>query len=356
MKDIKDFLVNPDLSIRDVVARIDQNGSGIALIVDEEGSLLGTITDGDIRRAVLAKVDFDKPILDILDQKESDLYKVPITAPVGTPEDKLKDIMNEYVIRQVPLLDEAGRVVDISLLSEIITKKELPLTAVIMAGGYGTRLGPLTKKVPKPMLMVGNRPIIEIIIERLRESGIKQVNISTNYLAEKIKDHFKDGYDFGVDIEYVDENRPLGTAGALGLMEKPDQTILVINGDILSRIDFRSMLEFHRKYDADLTVGVGQYDIEVPYGVLECEGPLVHHRSEKPKYSFLVNAGIYILEPTVHKFIPSDEYYDMTDLIDRLINEGLKVVSFPVVEYWLDIGQYEDYQKAQKDLNNGSRK
>ncbi|MGB2963461.1 MAG: nucleotidyltransferase family protein [Anaerolineales bacterium] len=351
MKNIKKFLVNPQASIKDVITCIDKNVRGIALVVNDDGQLIGTVTDGDIRRAILDKFDLDSSVLDLLSQKGSDLYKKPITAPVGTSESDLLKLMDEYLIRQIPLLDENGRVVEISLLSELIQKRDMPLNAVVMAGGYGRRLGPLTEKVPKPMLPVGDRPLMERIIEQLRESGIKQVNISTHYMADMIKEHFDDGSDFGVDINYVNETRPLGTAGALSLMEPPDQPLLVVNGDIMSRIDFRALYNFHQEHNADLTVGVRQFDMEVPYGVLECEGPNVHRLREKPKFKFLVNAGIYLLEPEVLGFIPSDKRYDMTDLIVRLIDEGLKVVSFPIVEYWLDIGEPIDYKQAQMDLN-----
>lgn len=176
------------------------------------------------------------------------------------------------------------------------------------------------------------------------------MNISTHYLAEKIKDHFKNGLNFGVEINYVTENKPLGTVGALSLMEPPSQTTLVINGDILTRVDFRGMLSYHQKHNADLTIGVRQFDMEIPYGVVECDGPLVRHLQEKPKFNFLVNAGIYLLEPTAHSFIPADQHYDMTDLIVRLIEEKLIVVSYPIVEYWLDIGEPLDYKQAEDDL------
>lgn len=348
---ISRFLINPSASVREAISCIDKNARGIALVVDDKRKLIGTITDGDIRRAILEKGDVESSVMDLIEQKKSSLYKKPITAPVGIAEADLLKLMDEFVIRQVPLLNEEGQVVDIALLSELIQKENLPINAVVMAGGYGSRLGSLTDQIPKPMLPVGDRPLMERIIEQLRESGIKQVNITTHYLAGKIKEHFEDGRDFGVEIKYVDEDRPLGTAGALSLMDAPDKPLLVVNGDIVSRIDFQSMFKFHQKHKADLTVGVRQYDMKVPYGVVECDGPQVKHLREKPKLAFLVNAGIYIIEPSMHSYIPPNQRFDMTDLINRLIDEGRKVVSFPVVEYWLDIGEPVDYEKAQTDMD-----
>jgi NDP-sugar pyrophosphorylase family protein len=202
-------------------------------------------------------------------------------------------------------------------------------------------------------LPVGDRPLLQLTIEQLREAGVRRVNIATHYLSEKINSYFGDGREFGIELKYVTEEHPLGTAGALGLIPISDEPLLVINGDILTKVDFRAMLSFHRENKADLTVAVSQYDLQVPYGVIECEGPRVHNVREKPLLRFLINAGIYLLEPSVHRFIPNSQRFDMTDLIQRLIKEGCLVVSFPIVEYWLDIGKHADYQQAQEDMKNG---
>lgn len=353
MANLEQFLVEATASIREVMTCIDQNAKGIALVVDEDRRLMGTITDGDIRRAILDGVDLRSSAQRLLGRRSSTAYPEPITAPVGTSDAELVHLMNEHAIRQVPLLDRQGHIVDLALLSDLVEQYESPLTAVVMAGGYGTRLRPLTKELPKPMLPVGDRPLMELIIEQLRESGIERVSVATHYLRSTIKDHFDDGRDFGVDIEYVDEDEPLGTAGALGLMETPEQPLLVMNGDIVTRVDFRAMLAHHRNHCAQLTVGVRHYELEVPYGVVECDGPRVCQLREKPRYSFLVNAGIYLLEPSVHRYIPSGQRFDMTDLIERLLEEGGTVISFPIVEYWLDIGDPADYKQAQEDVRNG---
>jgi NDP-sugar pyrophosphorylase family protein len=194
---------------------------------------------------------------------------------------------------------------------------------------------------------------MEVIIEQLRQSGIGRVNITTHYLPDKITEYFGNGENFGVELNYVSEDRPLGTAGSLGLIDWPQETLLVINGDILTKVNFRAMLNYHHEHGADITVGVRKYDLQVPYGVVECEDQRVSRLREKPSLSFFVNAGIYMLEPRVNQHIPNGEHYDMTDLIDRLIQKGRPVVSFPIVEYWLDIGEPSDYARAQEDVKNG---
>lgn len=351
--EIERFLVSPDKSIREAMARIDRSAKGIALVVDEERRLVGTITDGDVRRAILAGISLDTPVSELLARKAGTAYPRPITAPASSERSALRSLMQERGIRQVPLLDEAERVVDLVVLDELLPERVLPLQAVVMAGGAGTRLRPLTEGTPKPMLPIGGRPLLERTVEQLRLAGIRRVNVTTHYHPEKIREHFGDGRAFGVEMDYVTEDRPLGTAGALGLLEETAEPLLVINGDILTRVDFRTLLDYHRKHGADLTVGVRQYDLQVPYGVMECEGPYVRQVREKPTLRFLVNAGIYLLEPSVRHLIPSGERFDMTDLIQRLLENGRPVVSFPIVEYWLDIGQYEDYERAQQDVDSG---
>ena len=286
----------------------------------------------------------------LLDQRDKTLYPKPVTAPVGTPTAELLHIMNERVIRQIPLLDESGHVVDIVLLQELVKCYELPLKAVVMAGGFGRRLMPLTEEVPKPMLPLGDKPILELIVNQLQNSGIRKVHMATHYKPEVIRQHFGAGEKFGLEIQYVNEDQPLGTAGALGGLEKSDEPMLVLNGDILTRVDFRAMLAFHRESRAELTVAVRKYDFQVPYGVIQCDGVEVRKVEEKPNYNFFVNAGIYLLEPSAHRSIPSAQRFDMTDLIEKLTAESRRVVAFPVVEYWMDIGRLSDYQQAQEDI------
>jgi dTDP-glucose pyrophosphorylase/CBS domain-containing protein len=340
-------------SIRDVIGCIDENEQGIALVTDADRHLLGTITDGDIRRAMLAGVSLDSPVEEILVRKAGTPYAQPVTAPADTPQTELVRLMQEREVRQIPLVDAENRVVQMVTFDNLLPSQGLPMQAVIMAGGLGTRLRPLTDDLPKPMLPVGDRPLMERIVEQLRDAGIQRVHVATHFQPEKITKHFGNGESFGVDIDYVEEDQPLGTAGALGLMETPDEPVLVINGDILTRVDFRSMLTYHKKHKSDLTVAVRQYDIQVPYGVIDCEGPYITGVREKPRMGFFVNAGIYLLEPSALRFIPNGKHFDMTELIEKLIVENRTVVSFPIVEYWLDIGQHEDYIQANRDAAEG---
>lgn len=356
ISDLSVLCVSPESSIRQMIACIDRNEKGIALITDKSGCLLGTITDGDIRRAMLLGQNLDTPVSELLARKSKSPYPQPVTAPLNCEPVALLRLMQERVVRQVPLLDSEGRVAGLVTLDELLPEQGLPLQAVIMAGGFGTRLRPLTDHTPKPMLPVGGRPLIERIVEQFRQAGIRKVNITTNYLAGKIIEHFGDGHQFGVNISYVDEGRPLGTAGALGLMQTPEQPLLVINGDILTQVDFRAMLAYHQEHQALLTVAVRKYDLNVPYGVVESEGPFIQRLVEKPVFSFFVNAGIYLLEPAAHHYIPGGQHFNMTDLIQCLLDERQPVVSFPIHEYWLDIGQHVDYERAQEDIKEGKIK
>ena len=356
MVKLEEFLTPPHVTIREVIKCIDHNAKGIALVVDEEHRLLGTVTDGDIRRAILAGLNLDLPIRTLLEKRIAPVRPQGLTAPVNTPYSELVRLMNRHSIRHIPLVDEGKRVVDIALYSNLVKERELPVSVVVMAGGYGTRLRPLTDKLPKPMLPIGEKPILELIIKRLRKAGIRKVNISTHYKGEKISKHFGDGSIFDVNLRYIKENSPLGTAGALSLIEPSKEPILVINGDILTKVDFRAMLEFHQEHKADMTVAVQRYDVQISYGVIETEGFLVKKVTEKPKHLYLVNAGIYLLEPPVLNLIPKGARFDMTDLIQKLVDVGRPVVSFPVREYWLDIGNHEDYKQAQHDIKRGKLK
>lgn len=350
---IQSLCIKPTGSIREAIACIDRNEKGIVLVTDDQGGILGTITDGDVRRAMLAEPNLDASVSSILARKSGSSYSKPVTAPEDTDKAKLLKLMKEHSVRQIPLLDGQGRVAGLVTIDELTPLQGLALQAVIMAGGPGTRLRPLTEEMPKPMLPVGDRPLMERMIEQLRGAGVRRVNITTHYKGEKISNYFGDGGQFGVDLSYVTEDEPLGTAGSLGLMARPNEPVLVINGDILTRVNFRAMLDYHREHLADLTVAVRKYELQVPYGVVECEGHTVCRVKEKPFFRFFVNAGIYVLEPVAYDHIPSGRRFDMTDLIEVLIQEGRSVVSFPIVEYWLDIGRHSDYLQAQEDIKNG---
>lgn len=349
MKELGRLLIRRTQTVRDALACVDAGGEGIALVVGEGRKLIGTITDGDLRRATLAGIDVDKATVDTLLRRREGPRTQPLTAPVGTTELQLMQMMKRSRLRHIPIVDGKGRVQELALLRELALEDPLPVTAVVMAGGLGERLRPLTDKVPKPMLHVGDRPVMEHVLEQLQKVGISRVSITTHYKPEAIVDHFGDGRRFGVEIDYVNEKEPLGTAGALGLMTPPDGPVLVINGDVLTQVNFRSMLSYHSDNQADMTVGVRRFELKVPYGVVDMEGALVTGLDEKPTYKFFINAGVYLIEPNVFQLIKHQEHLDATDLIDRLMSAGRKVVGFPIHEYWLDIGRPEDYLRANKD-------
>ena len=351
--ELERLLLSPDETVRAAMECIDRSQIGIALAVDVERRLLGTITDGDIRRAMLADIPLDAPVGTLL-ERQRDLHAdrpMPLTAPVGAHPAELVTLMQRYDVRQIPLVDGDGRVESVSLLRDLVEVEGPPLRAVVMAGGYGTRLGELTRETPKPMLPVGDRPLLERIIEQLRDAGIGHVNLTTHYRAEEITRHFGSGESLGVEIEYVSEEQPLGTAGALGLIES-EAPILVMNGDILTRVDFKAMHRFHGEHGADMTMAVRPYESRVPYGLVELDGSRITSIAEKPLARGFVNAGIYLLNPDVCRLVSPGESLDMPQLIDRLLDDGRSVVGFPLREYWLDIGRLADYEQALADAES----
>lgn len=339
-------LVAPDVPLGEAIARLDLAGTGALVLCDGEHHLQGVLTDGDIRRAVLAGVTMGVSCATIATTD-------PVRVAVGTPTAEILHRMNERDVNQMPVVDDAGRVVDFLLRKDLVADERLGLSAVIMAGGYGKRLLPLTESIPKPMLPVGDKPLLERTIGRLQAAGIRDVNLTTHYLPENIVDHFGDGQRFGVNLNYSREDQPLGTAGGLRLLERPTGPLVVLNGDILTGVSFTEMLAYHRQHRAELTVGVRKYEIQVPFGVVDCDDVRVTALREKPTQTMFVNAGIYLLEPTAWDSIPDGSRFDMTDLIQRLLDEERIVASFPILEYWLDVGRHEDYQRAQEDVREG---
>lgn len=340
-------IVPPDMPISKAIDVLDRGGMGVLIVADAERKLLGVMTDGDFRRAILRSVPGTDPCIAIA-------TRAPVIAPPNVTAPEALDLMDhsrKFLINQLTLVDEMGRVAGLILRSDLMTSTDPEIHAIVMAGGFGLRLRPITTDTPKPMLSIGDRPVMEHMLNHLRNSGIHRVNVTTHYRPEKIVDYFGDGKDFGLDIKYVPEERPLGTAGALGLLQRPEEPLLVINGDILTRVDFGALIAYHREHAADMTVAVRRYDVHVPYGVIECEGAYVKGISEKPTLNFFVNAGIYLLEPSVHAHIPVGRPFDMTELIEALLAAGKPVATFPVHEYWLDIGQHADYERAQQDFD-----
>jgi dTDP-glucose pyrophosphorylase/CBS domain-containing protein len=336
-------LIDPGAAITEAVHRLDLAGTGALMLAGPDRRLLGLLTDGDVRRALLRGVSFEERCVSIATPK-------PFIVREGVSVAEALHVMNRHDVNQLPVLDAHDVLAGMLLRRDLATDDGMPVSAVIMAGGFGTRLMPLTDQVPKPMLPIGDRPLLERTIGRLRDAGIRRVNVTTHHLADRITAYFGDGRAHGVEIRYVSEERPLGTCGGLKLVDEPKDPLLVINGDILTGVNFGELVAFHRRHRADATVCVRKYDVQVPYGVVECDGTWLRAVREKPSVGFFVNAGIYLLEPTVQSYIPDGDRFDMTDLIGRLVADGRSVASFPIMEYWLDVGQPADYAQAQRDV------
>jgi dTDP-glucose pyrophosphorylase/CBS domain-containing protein len=343
---LESVVISPMTSMAEAIAALDKAGTGALVLCTSDRVLCGLLTDGDIRRAILQSQSMDSPCVAVASRK-------PVAAPRSITAGEALRLMDQHDINHLPVVDEQDRVVDFLLRKDLVADVRLDLSAVIMAGGYGKRLLPLTASVPKPMLPVGDRPLLELTIQQLQRSGIRDVNVTTHYLSESIVNHFGDGEDFGVRLNYLREDHPMGTAGGLKQMKRTDGPFLVINGDVLTAVPFQEMLAYHRRHGAMLTVGVRKYDMQVPFGVVKCEDVRITSLQEKPSFSFFINAGTYLLEPSACDYIPDGRPFDMTDLMQKLLEAGRPVIGFPIIEYWLDIGKQEDYQKAREDVISG---
>ena len=337
-----------DKSIKEALEVIENGSLKIAFVVDENNILLGSISDGDVRRAFLKGIGVDSPILDLFNNS-------PIVANISEFEDNLKRICieSEDQIDTIPLIDDKGRLVDIYCFGSEYLPKAHNNTVVLMVGGLGSRLRPLTENTPKPMLNVGGKPILETIVKGFSDNGFTNITMCLGYKSDVIKDHFQDGSDFGVNINYILENKRMGTAGALTLLDKKlDEPFFVMNGDLLTNVNFDKMLDFHKENNSKATMCVREYDIEVPYGVVNIVNEQISSIEEKPVHKFFVNAGIYLLEPECIDLVPNNEFYDMPTLFSKLIDAKEKTTSFPLREYWLDIGRISDYEKAELEYYN----
>jgi dTDP-glucose pyrophosphorylase len=339
LKNWRDYLLSEDATIRDAIVVLEKNQC--AVIVDAEEHILGTITDRDIRRGLLGKVSIDYYICDVMN-KDPTTLSFPLTAS------EIKQKLGKCSFEQFPVVDSQQKVVGLHTNQELMQVR-LPNTVVLMAGGLGSRLSPMTEKCPKPLLKVGDQPVLETIIKGFIEHGFHRFVISVNYQSEMIENYFQDGRQWGASIDYLREKKALGTAGALSLLEESlGHPIIVMNGDLLTKLNFRSLLEFHQDHDALITMCVREYDFQVPYGVATLDGYYATALEEKPRHKFFVNAGVYAINTEVLSSIPENKFYNMTDLINPLL-EKKRVLSFPIHEYWIDIGNIEDYHKAHGD-------
>lgn len=336
-------------SFYDIVHAIEAGKIGIALVIDESGRLVSTITDGDVRRAFLAGHSLSETVERLLTWRHQQGGRVALQAPITATRRQLLDMMKSEGVRQIPLHDLDGRITGISTLAELTLPEAVAPRALIMAGGFGRRMGAMTQVTPKPMLPVGGIPLIERLVRRLALSGVADIYVSLHYLAQKISDHLGDGGRFDVTIHYVHEEVPLGTGGAVGLLPQDDRTLLVINGDLLTNISLNAMTSFHRNASAWLTMGVRTFEQQIAFGVVECDGLNVHRIQEKPTHRHLVNAGVYLLEPEACLAMAPGQRRDMTDLVAELLNQGHRVTAFPILGQWLDVGRPEDYERANRE-------
>jgi dTDP-glucose pyrophosphorylase len=325
------LVVSPAASIREALEAITKNSRQAVVVVEPDGRLAGLVTDGDLRRALLRGLSLNDPITQALNRQ-------PTVAPAATDRSEALALMRARGIRHLPLVDGRGRAVDVLFLEELLDTGRLPNHAVIMAGGDGKRLRPLTEATPKPLLRVGGKPLLEILVERLRAAGVRSFHITVRHKSEMIEEHFGDGSRHDVGIRYVREREPLGTVGALALLDPgPREPFFLVNGDILTKCDFRGMLAFHERSGAELTV----------------EGDRLTTLSEKPRIDLRINGGIYVIDPTVLARIPRERVFDATDLIRLLLEQGRHVAAFPIREYWLDVGRLDDFHKADRDMAEG---
>lgn len=345
MKNVENIKLTSNATIKEALTIIDNGAMQIALIVDENNTLIGTLTDGDIRRGLLKGLDLNSSI-------QSIIFTTPTLAKISDTKEAILKMALTKKLHQIPIIDNSGKILGIQEIEGLIKPKSKTNKVILMVGGLGTRLRPLTENTPKPMLNVGNKPILQTIVEKFAEYGYIDIVMCVNYKSHIIQDYFGDGSKFGVSISYILEEQRMGTAGALSLLtEKPTEPFFVMNGDLLTNINFEHLDSYHCLNHSMGTMCVREYDFQVPYGVVNIKDGKITSIQEKPMQKFFVSAGIYMLSPEALEYIPKNEFYDMPTLFEKLINENKNAISFPLREYWLDIGRIEEYKKANEEYN-----
>lgn len=343
MKSVENIKLTQTSTIREALKVINNGAMQIGIVVDENNRLIGTLTDGDIRRGLLNNLELDDAI-------ESIIFKTPTVANLNETKEKILQKALSKKLHQIPIVDDEHRVIGIKEIEDLVKPKAKPNKVVLMVGGLGTRLYPLTENTPKPMLNVGNKPILQTIVEKFAEYGFASIVMCVNYKSHIIEDYFGNGSEFGVNIEYVLEEQRMGTAGALSLLNsESNEPFFVMNGDLLTNVNFEHLLDYHTSQNAVATMCVREYDFQVPYGVVNIDNGEILSIEEKPVQKFFVSAGIYMLSPEILSMIPKNKFYDMPTLFEALIQSNKKSISFPIHEYWLDIGQIEEYERANSD-------
>lgn len=348
MNDWKKIAVSSENTLLEVMQVIDKGVKQIALVIADDCHLLGTVTDGDIRRALLKGISLNSQIKECMNTN-------PVTGLINEKSASWQRSMQKLALRNLPILDARGcvvKLVQLELPQEPVRENHI----IIMAGGLGSRLHPLTENQPKPLLKIGNKPILETIIQNIAQQGFYQFTLCINYHGDKIKNYFQDGQQFDTQIDYIEEEKRLGTAGALSLLkDKPEHPFIVMNGDILTKVDLVRLVEFHQQQQNVLTLCTREYQHQVPYGVVEHNEHKITSIKEKPMHFYNINAGIYILSPEVLDLIPHNQYFDMTQLIEQLLSKKEAVGSFPLTDYWMDIGQMDDFKQAHDEYDDNFR-
>ncbi len=341
---LENLFASENSSIKEILGILDKGAKGIVFIVDKEKRLKGTITDGDIRRAILSGAGLEDNVSNIV-------HKNPVYIAYDMNREKIKDLFIKKAVKVIPVVDNKKIIVDLITINDILLPQGKENMVIIMAGGLGTRLKDLTKEVPKPMLKVGHDPILQHIISNFKQYGYNKILISVNYKSEIIENYFQDGLAYGVKIDYIRESKKLGTAGGIKLAnDYIDKPFFVINGDIFTNLNVDNMMRFHIENKFDITVGTRKHSFQIPYGVIEEENNCIKGLREKPTVDYLINAGVYCLNPALINLIPDNQYFEITDLIDICIRNGGKVGSYEIKDYWMDIGRVEDYNKANNDI------
>ena len=339
MYKIDEIKINQNASIKEALKVIDKGAIKVAVVLSDDGLLLGMLNDGDIRRALLKGMSLDDSITSIIN-------KHPVVANINDTKERILELANEKKLHQIPIISN-GKLIGIQDIREFLAPKNKPNKVILMVGGLGTRLRPLTNDVPKPMLDVGNKPILHTIVENFVKYGYTDIIMCVNYKSEIIKEYFGNGDKFGVKIEYVLESKRMGTAGALSLLkERPKDDFFVMNGDLLTNVNFEYLHEYHKDSNALASICIRKYEMQVPYGVVNVRANKVTSIEEKPTQSFFVSAGIYMFSPIVLDFIPKGVFYDMPTLFSELLKHDFPIHPFPIREYWLDIGRMDEYRRA----------
>jgi dTDP-glucose pyrophosphorylase/predicted transcriptional regulator len=338
-------LLNHKKDMKSAITNLESGQSRIVMVIDDNERLVGTVTDGDIRRAILCNLSMESKVTEFMNSS-------PTSVDLDMEKESILKIMKSKEIMQIPIVDKDKKVVGLETFDQLLEKKRIENPVFLMAGGFGTRLAPLTNKTPKPLLKIGSKTILERILQKFIDSGFTQFYISTHFMADKIRDYFGDGSNWNISIQYIHEDKPLGTGGALGLLPKNeiDKPLIMMNGDLLSKVNFLELLHYHEEKKGKVTACVSEYELQIPYGVVVKDEHKFLKIDEKPSHKFFINAGIYVVDPSIIYDLDGSNFLDMPTLLNQITAQNLPVNVFPIHEYWLDIGQHDDFDRAKKDL------